>query len=143
MRRNLRDKGVRYLVVKKTLLKRVLDTAGIEGTVPPFDGEVALAYPSPEARTKGDGSDLIEPAKNIAAFEKKFEHAVSPLGGILESRYLSKEEVAALACVPSRHVLLGQLVMVMHAPIQQTVQALSEITRSFVSVLDQVAKSKA
>lgn len=130
LRRSLKDKGVKYLVVKKTLLKRVLGGADVAGTHPNLEGEIALAY----------GADMVEPAKNIAIFEKKFEQAVSLLGGILESKYLSKEEIVALSRIPSRQVLLGQFVTVIYGPVQKTVQVLHEVTRSFVSVLDQIAQ---
>ncbi len=132
LRRSLKEKGVKYLVVKKTLLKRVLGVAPIEGAPPDLEGEVALAY----------GADLVEPAKNIAVFEKKFEQAVFSLGGILESKYLTREEIVALARIPSRHVLLGQFVTVIHAPIQNTVGVLHNTLRSFVVALNQIAQKK-
>ena len=118
--------------MKKTLLKRVLQDAEMEGDLPELEGEIALAY----------GEDMVLPAKGIAEFQKKFENAVSAVGGILEKRYLRKEEVVALAKIPSREVLLGQFVMVINAPVQQTVQVLNGMTQSFVSVLHQVAEAK-
>ncbi|MAG12440.1 50S ribosomal protein L10 [bacterium] len=132
MRSALRKEGVSYVVVKKTLLKRVLQDAEMEGDLPELEGEIALAY----------GEDMVLPAKGIAEFQKKFENAVSAVGGILEKRYLRKEEVVALAKIPSREVLLGQFVMVINAPVQQTVQVLNGMTQSFVSVLHQVAEAK-
>ncbi|MDP3726632.1 MAG: 50S ribosomal protein L10 [bacterium] len=132
LRRSLKDKGVKYLVVKKTLLKRVLGSVTIEGALPDLDGEVALAY----------GPDLIEPAKNIATFEKKFEQTVFSLGGILGSKYLAREEIVALARIPSRQILLGQFVTVINAPIQNTVGVLHNTIRSFVVALNQITQSK-
>jgi len=132
MRRGLREKGVNYVVVKKTLLKRVLESVKLEGDVPGLEGEVAIAY----------GSDLIEPTKNIAAFEKKFKKAVSVTGGIMEGRYLTKSEANDLAKIPSRDILYGQFVTVLNAPIQQTVQVLNGVTQSFVSVLHQISQVK-
>lgn len=132
MRRGLKEKGVAYTVVKKTLLKKVLASIGIEGDEPNLEGEVAVAY----------GDDVVEPAKSIAGYEKKFADVLVMLGGILENRYLSRKEIGALAATPSRQTLLSQLVMVMYSPVTQTVRTFYEVNRSFVSVLHQIAKSK-
>ncbi len=132
MRRSMRGSGVSYTVVKKTLLRRVLKDAGIEGVLPDLEGEIALAY----------GVDTIEPAKSVATFEKKFGETLAMLGGILENRFISREEARSLSRVPSRHILLGQLVMVMYAPVTKTVRTLNEVNRSFVSALNQIAQIK-
>ena len=132
MRRALREKEVAYTVVKKTLLKRALKSAGILGALPPIEGKIAVAY----------GKDVVEPAKSVALYVKKFGEMIEMLGGILENRYLSQEEIKALAAIPSRQTLLAQLVRVMNAPISQTVRTLHEVSRSFVSVLHQITQSK-
>ncbi|MBI2109535.1 MAG: 50S ribosomal protein L10 [Parcubacteria group bacterium] len=132
LRRGLRERGVEYTVVKKTLLRRVLKSIGISGNEPELDGKVAIAH----------GADMVEPAKGIAFYERKLNGMVSLLGGILESRYLNKAEVTTLSAVPSRQTLLAQLVMVIYAPVTETVRTLHEVNRSFVSVLNQIAKSK-
>ncbi|MFQ5541138.1 MAG: 50S ribosomal protein L10, partial [Candidatus Paceibacteria bacterium] len=54
----LKKEGVRYLVTKKTLLKRTLDEAKVEGEAPALDGEVAFAY-----LPKEQGDDLTAPAR--------------------------------------------------------------------------------
>ncbi len=132
MRSGLREKGVGYAVLKKTLVKRVLREAGIEGDMPSLDGELALAY----------SADAIAPAQGVAEFQKKFKDALTPLGGIFESRYITAEEVQRLASIPSRHVLYGQLVGLMNAPIQQTVGVLNNVVGSLVIALDQIAQKK-
>lgn len=132
LRRGLREEGVRYTVAKKTLVKRVLDKENIAGERPAFEGELAIAF----------SDDPIAPARSIAAFQKKLEGAVEPLGGIFEGRYIDAGEVANLASIPPRDVLYGQFATVVNAPIQGTVTALGGITQSFVSVLHQVAESK-
>ena len=132
MRRGLRKKGVSYTVVKKTLLKRVLKDAGISGEEPNLEGKVAIAY----------GADIVEPAKGIAVYAKKFGDMITLLGGVLESRFLTQEEIKTLAAIPSRQTLLAQLVMVMYSPVTGTVRTLNEVNRSFVGVLHQIAQSK-
>lgn len=132
MRRSLREKDVKYSVVKKTLLKRVLSNVSVLGDMPTLEGEIAIAY----------STDGVEPAKEISRFQKKFKEAIDMIGGILENRYLTQEEIRALAAIPSRQTLLAQLAMVMYSPVTQTVRTLNEVNRSFVSVLHQITQSK-
>jgi len=133
MRRDLKSRGVGYTVVKKTLVRRALDTLSTQGTRPEFPGEFAIAY----------GDDDVEPAKGIADFAKKFDNRVELVGGILESRYITKEEAQVLSLVPSRHVLYGQFAMILNSPIQQTAGVLSGVLRSFVVAMGQIAEKKA
>ncbi|MEI6296375.1 MAG: 50S ribosomal protein L10 [bacterium] len=132
LRKTLREQGVKMVVSKKTLMKRAFNEAGITGTLPQMDGQVALAF----------GSDEVTSAKLIAESEKKLKGMVSIIGGILEGKFLSKSEMVALSKVPSREVLLSQLLNVMNAPIQGFVGTVNGVVRDFVMVLDQVAKKK-
>ncbi|OGZ10051.1 MAG: 50S ribosomal protein L10 [Candidatus Lloydbacteria bacterium RIFCSPHIGHO2_02_FULL_51_22] len=133
MRRSLRARGVGYTVVKKTLVRRALDAENLAGERPEFPGEFAIAY----------GDDDVEPAKGVAEFAKKFDGRVSPVGGILESRYISKDEVVALSLVPSRQVLYGMFANLMNSPMQGTVTVLSGVMRAFAVALNQIAEKKA
>lgn len=132
LRRELRNKGVGYIVAKKTLVKRALDELKIVGDMPTLAGELALAY----------GDDMVLPAKSIFELQKKLEDAVTLLGGILEMRYVSKEEIKSIATIPEREVLYGQFVTAIGTPIQHTVGVLNNVLNSFVSVLNQVVQSK-
>ncbi len=141
MRRALREQGVGYTVAKKTLVKRALKDRKIKGDLPELEGELALAYLPTEALA-GEGGDITAPAKGIALFQKKFKDAVMPLGGVFEMSYLEMSQVKTFASIPSQGVLYGQLVTVINAPIQQTVQVLNGIAQSFVSVLHQIKEQK-
>lgn len=132
MRKALREQGVGYYVAKKTLVKRALADAKIEGNLPELEGEIAVAY----------STDAVAPAKGIAEFAKKFKEMLAIAGGMLEGKYLAAAEVEALSKIPSREVLLGKLVNVMNAPIQGFVSTLNEVPGSFVRTLDAVAKTK-
>ena len=137
MRKVLREKSLGYTVAKKTLIKRVLDSLSFEGEQPSLDGEIAIAYISLD----GD-ADVVTPAKEIIALQKQFENRVVPLGGVLESKYITKEEVIALSKIPSQKVLYGQFAMILNSPIQQTVGVLSGVMRSFAVALGQIAEQK-
>lgn len=107
LRRALREKGVTYRVAKKTLLKKAMSEAGVEGQLPELPGEVAIAW----------GDDLLAPAREVRAFEKELQGAISILGGVFEGAFKSQSEMQAIASIPSRETLLGMLANVLNAPI--------------------------
>lgn len=122
MRNKLREEGVKYTVVKKTLLKRVLDNLGIEGDQPELPGEVAIAY-----LPKTAGEDTTAPARTLNDFVKEFKERLVFLGGIAEGKFLSKEETNAIAAIPPAPVLRGMFVNVINSPIQGLVIALDQV----------------
>jgi len=126
MRRALRENGVGYFVSKKTLLKRAFDESKIDGTLPPLEGQIAIAY----------GEDAILPAKSIAEFQVKLKDKISIVGGILSGKFMSASEMIALSKIPTREVLLGQLLNVMNAPVQGFVMALDQISKKTSEAVD-------
>jgi large subunit ribosomal protein L10 len=121
MRRALRQSQVGYMVAKKTLAKRAFDEAKIAGEIPTMFGETAMAY----------SADLIAPAREVFNFQKKFKDNLSIVGGIFDGKYMNKEEMMAIALIPSQQTLYAQFVNVINSPIQ-----------GFVMALDAIAKKK-
>jgi len=127
LRRNLKQTGVKYLVAKKTLLRRALAASAsqIAGEAPALDGEVAIAF----------GEDMFLPAKGIYEFQSKINPptggGLKILGGIFEQKFRSAVEMTQIAMIPSREVLYGQLVSLFASPM-----------RGLVITLDQISKSK-
>ena len=119
MRRALRNAGVGYTVVKKTLLERVLNASGTKGSLPKLEGEVAIVY----------GKDAIAPAREILPFTKKHGEMFSMLGGIFEGEYRDKAGMMVIATIPSLQVLYGQFANVINSPIQGLVVALDAIAK--------------
>ena len=118
-RRKLRAAGVGYKVGKKTLLKRVLDTRGYSGSLPELSGEIAIAY----------SADAIAPAREVYEFQKSNKDIVTLVGGVFEGSYKNKEEMMAIATIPSLHTLRGMFVNIINSPIQRFVIALDQIAK--------------
>lgn len=121
MRKSFRTKGVGYLVMKKTLGKIALGKQKFEGEIPKLEGQVALCY----------GADLLEPARSIYEFQKKFDNRLSLVGGVFEGKYMTQEAMLEIALIPPLQTLYAQVVNIINSPIQ-----------GFVMALDQIAKSK-
>lgn len=132
LRRLMRGSEARYLVAKKTLVKKVLDEAGFSGEMPVFDGELGLVF--------GEG-DVVSPVKNLFKFTKAHAEVVM-VGGVLSKSYLDKTSVIKLAELPSREVLLAQFLGVANSPVRGLVGVLSGAQRNLVNVLSQIKSQK-
>ncbi len=117
MRDALASNDSGFKVVKKSLLKRALASAGITGDMPVMDGEMAVAY----------STDLTAPAREVWNFVKKFEGKLAMVGGVFEGRFMDKAEITAIATIPPTPVLRGMFVNVINSPIQGLVLALNAI----------------
>ncbi len=117
LRSKLREGGVGLRVAKKTLMKRALATKGVSGEMPSLDGEVAVAY----------GADLLAPAREVYAFQKEHKDAIAIVGGIFDGAYKAKDEMIAIAMIPSMHTLRGMFVNLINSPIQGLVVGLKAI----------------
>lgn len=119
VRKALKEKGVNYMVAKKTLTRKVLEEMKVPGTMPELLGELSIAY----------SEDMVLPASEVYSFQKKMENKISILGGIFEGKFASKSDMLAVAQIPPLNVLHAQFVNIINSPIQGFVMALSEIAK--------------
>ncbi|MAZ67425.1 50S ribosomal protein L10 [bacterium] len=118
LRGGLREEGVSYFVARKTLMKRALDSAGIEGDQPELEGEMAVAYGS---------DDPTAPARNVHTFVKKYGDKLAIVGGVFEGRFMDATEMNEVATIPPVDTLRGMFANVINSPIQGLVIALNSI----------------
>ena len=118
LRKQLREAGVDYRVVKNTLLTIAAKEAGAEALAPLFKDVTAIAF---------GGEDLIAPAQIIAKFSKD-NKVLEIKGGLLE--YLDQGGVIALGELPPKEVLLAQVASCFQAPIQRLAYVLEEVRKS-------------
>jgi large subunit ribosomal protein L10 len=104
-----------YAVVKNTLAKLAAKDAGIDGFDDLLTGPTAIAF------IKGD---IVEAAKGLRDFAKANPTLVIK-GGVLDGKPLDAAEVAKLADLESREVLLGKLAGAMLASLSQAVYLLN------------------
>lgn len=116
LRRSLGE-NASYAVVKNTLTKRAAAEAGIEGFDEFLVGPTAIAF------IAADG-DVVEAAKSLRDFAKA-NPVLEIKGGILDGNPLGANEIAKLADLESREVLLGKLAGGMLASLSQAVYLLN------------------
>ena len=123
MRNALRQEGVSYSVARKTLIKRALQDAKVEGNMPELEGELSLAFLK-------EGNDSTAPARNVYKFVEEFGDAVSIIGGVFENQFKTAEEMNEIATIPSQDTLRGMFANVINSPISGLVISLSEIAKT-------------
>ena len=129
----LRKANTELRVVKNSLLaiaSRETDFSALEGQ---FKGPLAVAI------THGD---VIETTKALVDFAKKNAY-LEIKAAMMNGKILSKEQLALLAELPSREVLIGKLLSLMIGVQTSLVTALSGVPRNFVQVLDAYRTKKA
>lgn len=127
-RRELKNIGAEFKVTKKTLLKRALQAAGIGIEPRELEGELGVVF---------GYEDQVAPAKLAAKFAKENE-TFKVRRGLLGGKILEAAEVAALAKLPSRDVLLAMLARMLNAPMQGLANVLQGNIRNLVVVLNQI-----
>ncbi len=133
LRRGAEKVGVEYIVAKKTLVTLAAKQAGYDVDAKSMNGNLGVAFGL---------DDEISAAQLVAAIGKEVE-AIKILGGMLEGRMIDAESVKALASLPSKQQLLGQLASVLNAPLTGMASALAGVTRGLVTALHALEEQKA
>ena len=134
LRRQLREAGVDYRVVKNTMTRIAAQEAGLEGLDVYLEGPTAMAI---------SATDPVAPAKIITDFVK--EHKLQVLevkAGLVEGNVIDENGVKALASLPSREVLIAKMLGSMQSPITGLVNVLQGSIRNLVYALDAVRQQK-
>ena len=109
LRNELRKAGVEYSVVKNTMVRRALDDTGLGELDDVLHGTTSLAVCK---------EDPIAPMRVIHKFSKSLNGDRFVIkAGFMDGKVLPLEDIAALAELPSKEVLLGQVLGMMLSPI--------------------------
>ena len=118
LRRDLREAGVEYMVVKNSILRFAAEEAGYEGLSSYLSGSTAIAL---------SGDDAIAPAKILGKFAENSNGKFSIKGGFMEGNIMTDKEVIELSKLPSKEGLLTALVCALISPIRGIAVALNGI----------------
>ena len=132
LRKQLRAAGVKYRVVKNTLLRRAASDAGLDDLADHFRGPTAVAF---------GPADPVSAAKIFSEFASRLEKP-KVRRFVVDKHPFAPVDLRALASLPSREVLLGQVVGAVEGPIAGLIGTLDAIVRELVSTVDAVAEKK-
>jgi len=127
LRKNLKQSDSLFKVSKKTLFKRALQSfdESLASCIDQLKGELGVVF--------GFG-DEISPAKVVYRFSSEHNN-LKILGGVFENKFITKEDVIALAKVPTRQELLSRLVGSISAPLSNFVNLLENNIKGLLFVL--------
>jgi large subunit ribosomal protein L10 len=131
LRRQLRKSGARMQVVKNRFLRLITRDKGWSGLDPSLKGQSAIVT----------GSDVVQAAKVIKKFSSTGGLPVMK-AGILGEMVLTSAQINALAELPPREVLLGQVVGTVAAPLSRLVGVLQQKVSTIVYVLKAIEEKK-
>lgn len=121
LRRELREANVHYSVEKNTMLRFALKKAGIEGLDDVLEGTTAIAV---------SNDDQTAPARILGKFASDTEGKFNLKAGMVEGQVYDEKGVIALSKIPSKDVLLAQLVGSLQGPIQGLAAILKAVADS-------------
>ena len=129
LRNNLRAAGVKYFVVKNTLLRLAANQTGLEDLDSILHGPTALAV----------SEDAVAPAKVLADFAKEND-TLEIKSGFMDGKVLSLDEINTLAKTPSKETLIAKMMGSLNSPISGLARLLSTIADGGVEIADLIAK---
>ena len=117
LRKELREAGVEYTVVKNSILGRAAQDAGLEGLDSVLEGTTAIA-------TSVD--DYVASARILGKYADSHDN-FNLKSGYLDGEVISLEKLVALSKLPSREVLLATVCSVFNAPIAAFARAVQAV----------------
>ena len=132
LRRRLREEDVEYQVVKNTLLVRASEDTDVALLQDFFKGPsaIALSYDNP-----------VAPAKILTKFAQENQRLEIKVG-VMRGKLLDADAIKALSKLPSREVLLGQLLSTLNMVPTTFVRTIAEIPRRLLNVLTAIRDQK-
>ncbi len=129
LRNDLRAAGVKYFVVKNTLLRLAANQVGLEELDSILHGPTALAV----------SEDPVAPAKVISEFAKDNEK-MEIKSGFMDGKVITLDEIKQLAKTPSMETLIAKIMGSLNSPISGLARLLSTIVDGGVEIADLIAK---
>lgn len=119
LRKSFREAGAVYKVYKNRLMKIAFESLGINFKTEDLEGTTAVAFHS---------SDAVVPAKIAVDGATKYK-VMKVKAGFCEGRYQTADEVIALSKIPSKEVLVAQLLGLLTSPMRSFAVAVSEVAK--------------
>lgn len=133
LRKQVRESGSQYLVVKNTLALIAVKDSPLKTLEKQFSGMTAVAF---------NKTDAVALAKALTKFAKDVP-TVQFKGAMLNGQIVPAAQIQNIATLPSREELVSKLLYLLQSPIRGLAIVLNANIRNIAVVLDQVAQQKA
>ncbi len=132
LRKRCREQGIQFRVIKNTLLKRSFNERGISELDPFLVGPTGLVF---------SADNEMAPAKVLADFAKEFEKPRIK-AAVVDGRLYTDKAIVQLAALPSREVLLSQLLGTFVAPMTTFLGAVNAMLATPANMADALGREK-
>jgi large subunit ribosomal protein L10 len=132
LRRDLRKKSIRLRILKNSLARRVFTDLGLEGLSKYLEGPSAMAW-------GGDG--IAELAKEISNQVKTLKKPAIK-GGAVDGVVVGPEQVEDITKLPSREVLIGQVLGLLLGPAREALALVSSPASTLIGQLEAAIKKQ-
>ena len=119
LRKDIRNTGAKYSIIKNNITRRALAECGLEGLENKLEGPTAVIISE---------DDYLEPSKIIYNFSKDNDYYTIK-GGIIDGKVMTADEIITLAKLPSRETLLSMLAGALLGNISKIAVALEEVRK--------------
>jgi large subunit ribosomal protein L10 len=133
LRKQLREAGVSYAVVKNTLARKAAAGTPFEQATDHFKGVTALAL---------SDTDPVNLSKAIAKFAKANPEIFTFKVGIVEGKVVQLSEVEAIAALPSKEELISKVMFLINCQAQRLVTVISAVPRNLAIVVKLIGEQK-
>ncbi len=132
LRKKLRENSAKFFVAKNTLIRIAAKETGFDGILDHLQGQTAITFAN---------EDPAIAAKILYDSFKEIEKPVIK-AFVVEKETFAGSEIKRLAELPSREVLLSQIVSSVEAPIANVISSVDAVFHELIATVDALAKSK-
>lgn len=132
-RRQVRLSGGDVEVLRKRVLLKAAEDAGIHLDISTLDGHIGLVLL---------GSDPIETTKTVFKFSQESNNILKVLGGRFDGKLYHGADVEVLSKLPSKDGMRAQLLGLLEAPMAQTLAVMDALLTSVAHCLDNKCKKE-
>jgi large subunit ribosomal protein L10 len=133
LRRQLREAGARYAVVKNTIARKAAEGTPFEAAAEHFKGVTALALAE---------GDPVQLSKAVTKFVRENPEVFTFKAGVVEGRVIALRDVEAIATLPSKEELIAKVMFLINAQAQRLATVISAVPRNLAVVFGQVSEQK-
>lgn len=134
LRKQLRDAGVEYKVLKNTYIKIATEEMDLDELDEVLQGPTAIAF---------SYDDAVSAAKVISEFNKSHGQGLPKIkAGVLEGNFINVTQVVDLANLPPKDVLLSMVLRTMQAPITSFVRTNNNVIAKLFYAINAIKDQK-
>jgi len=133
LKNELKDEKVEFKVVKNTLLEKACEELNIEDLTKDLIGCTAIAFCS---------DDGVAPARLLKEYFKKNKIDLKVKSGLIDGRVFSPEKIMEIASLPSKDVLIAQMINGVKSPLYSLVFILQGPLRGLIYTLEAIKRQK-